>query len=260
MVSSDDGKKSENNTNIASYDAMKGVQMDIKVIISDLLNLYRTDYEDTGWAKLIKKSRISRKTLERYVNKEQSPRPNSARSLLAALNISSEKIREVMKECYGIDYLQKDPSDPLNFQTVARSKDHMRIWILASSSDGTSEEKIKNFIAPIKVRKLLDNMLNMGIIREINGRIKAKEFTMACPETQLEAASTIAIIAQEDFSDQVTKAINQVWSCNLNGLAEVVRDIDNFASKIVSHRENVKFKGPVPLSLGLAFSAIKRNH
>jgi hypothetical protein len=230
---------------------------EVRVIISDLLHQYKTSHPDTSWSDLAKKARLSTRSVERYAARESTPTANNARSLLDSLDLTPARIETILEDYYKTTYTSRDGNDPVAAKELAANTDMLLIWSMASAEEGTNLNSIIDYVPRLTAKKLTETMLNKGILREINGKLMAKDFSLGNPLTQLETSEGMAKIGLHLFGQEITKALNEVWGWSEDGLQTIMRDIDNFSSIILKRMEQKELRGNIPTLIGLTMTAIK---
>ena len=158
--------------------------------LSDLMQLWLEGHHSRNLSILEQKCGTPYSTLKRILQRERKPTLETVLNILNTI-ASHKEFVEYLKQHVPIlgekIPFTADHHQHIDIPKLLKEKDNFYIITLASCRE-TSREEISKFVGESS-NNAIDKLLDLGVIREINGRIIAsdncKDLLVMCPDTLL---------------------------------------------------------------------------
>lgn len=227
-------------------------------LISDYLSDYRQQNPQIkNWSALSRVTGKSERTIHRYFSKEQTPNRTSFAEILEEVGIPAEEISEHLREHYGANYrpvgYDKDIlSSAAAFDAFSKSKETMIIWAFTSKKDGTDLAEIQEHMHQNIAEILINKFLELGLIREINGKYKSVVVTTRRAEALLKTSQKVAELSSSLCGVFKTGSLIQVQGLSEKGYKNLNKIKEEFEEKFCKLTTDSDNLGNMPVAFALS--------
>lgn len=232
-------------------------------IMSDTISAF-IDSTGKTCAWIAQKAEVGQETVRRALQKEATPNVYNSRSILAAIDCPINTVSEIMdlhprNNSFNAKYKSMTAND-ITADHLSRSTDAMLINGLADKNNGTNREELLNHLPKISGEVLIEDLLNKGVLREINGRIKAKRYVVRHPRIQQQINDSINQLAKQLYKyDEHYKTSygSFVGSRNQAGVDRIKDLTKKYFEGLLDVIEDPEFDGDEVFYLGVTQIEVK---